>query len=74
MKVKKESVIITNLTLKEKEEMQSVYDILKNIMTNCGKLHKLISTQSGEVIGMEEIPRVLGILSGFIESNTWTLQ
>lgn len=74
MKVKKESVIITNLTLKEKEEMQSVYDSLKDIMTNCGKLHKLISTQSGEVIGMEEIPRVLGILSGFIESNTWTLQ
>ena len=73
MKVKKESVITINLTLKEKEEMQSVYDTLKDIMTNCGKLHKLVSTQSGEVIGMEEIPRVLGILSGFIESNTWTL-
>ena len=73
MKVKKESVITINLTLKEKEEMQSVYDTLKDIMTDCGKLHKLISTQSGEVIGMEEIPRVLGILSGFIESNTWTL-
>ena len=73
MKVKKESVITVGLTLKEKEEMQSVYDTLKNIMIDCGKLHKLVSTQSGEVIGMDEIPRVLGILSGFIESNTWTL-
>lgn len=73
MKAKKESVIIINLTLKEKEEMQAVYDNLKDIMTDCGKLHKLVSTQSGEVIGMDEIPRVLGILSGFIESNTWTL-
>lgn len=74
MKVTKESAITIGLTLKEKEEMQSVYDTLKNIMIDCGKLHKLISTQSGEVIGMEEIPRVLGILSGFIESNTWTLR
>lgn len=73
MKVKKESVITIGLTLKEKKEMQSVYDTLKDIMIDCGKLHKLVSTQSGEVIGMEEIPRVLGILSGFIESNTWTL-
>ena len=73
MKAKKEKVITINLTLKEKEEMQSVYDTLKDIMTNCGKLHKLTSTQSGEVIGMDEIPRVLGILSGFIESNTWAL-
>jgi hypothetical protein len=74
MKIKKESAITINLTLKEKEEMQSVYDTLKDIMIDCGKLHKLISTQSGEVIGMEEIPRVLGILSGFIESNAWTLR
>ena len=73
MKAKKEKVITINLTLKEKEEMQSVYDTLKDIMIDCGKLHKLVSTQSGEVIGMDEIPRVLGILSGFIEGNTWTL-
>lgn len=73
METKRENVIIINLTLKEKEEMQSVYNNLKDIMIGCGKLHKLISTQSGEVIGMEEIPRVLGILSGFIESNAWTL-
>ena len=73
METKRENVMTINLTLKEKKEMQSVYDILKNIMIDCGKLHKLISTQSGEVIGMDEIPRVLGILSGFIESNTWTL-
>lgn len=74
MKVTKESAITIGLTLKEKEEIQSVYDILKNIMIDCGKLHKLISMQSGEVIGMDEIPRVLGILSGFIESNAWTLR
>lgn len=73
METKRENVIIINLTLKEKEEMQSVYNNLKDIMIGCGKLHKLISTQSGEVIGMDEIPRILGILSGFIESNTWTL-
>lgn len=73
MKAKKENAVIINLTLKEKEEMQSVYDTLKDIMIDCGNLHKLVSTQSGEVIGMDEIPRVLGILSGFIESNTWTL-
>lgn len=74
MKVTKESAITIGLTLKEKEEMQSVYDTLKDIMIDCGKLHKLISMQSGEVIGMDEIPRVLGILSGFIESNAWTLR
>ena len=43
-------------------------------MLSCGKRNKLISVETGEVIGMEEIPRVLGILSGFIDSSAWTLE
>ena len=74
MKIKKEKIIKVALTLDEKEKFESVYEALINIMHTCGKQNKLISVETGEVIGMEEIPRVLGILSGFLESSAWTLQ
>ena len=74
MEIKKEKIIRVALTLDEREEFQSVYDVLADIMLSCGKRNKLISVETGEVIDMDEIPRVLGILSGFIDHSAWTLE
>ena len=74
MEIKKENIIKVALTLDEREEFESVYDALVDIMHSCGKKNKLVSVETGEVIGMEEIPRVLGIISGFMEHMAWTLQ
>lgn len=74
MKCSEKSVILTSLSIQEKENMESTYETLKEIMVSCGKLNKLVSVSTGEVIEMEEIPRVLGILSGFLSNNAWTLQ
>jgi hypothetical protein len=73
MEIKKEKIIRIGLTLAEKEEFESVYDALADIMLSCGKRNKLISVETGEVIDMDEIPRVLGILSGFMDHSAWTL-
>ena len=74
MEIKKEKIIRVALTLAEREEFQSVYDALADIMLSCGKRNKLISVETGEVISMDEIPRVLGILSGFMDHSAWTLE
>lgn len=74
MEIKKEKIMRVALTLAEREEFQSVYDALADIMLSCGKRNKLISVETGEVIDMDEIPRVLGILSGFIDHSAWTLE
>ena len=74
MEIKKERIIRIGLTLAEREEFESVYDALADIMLSCGKRNKLISVETGEVIDMDEIPRVLGILSGFIDHSAWTLE
>lgn len=74
MEITRESAIVLGLTLKEREELQSAYDILTDIMLTCGKMHKIISIDTGEVIGMDEIPRVLGILSGIAEHCGWTIK
>ena len=74
MKCSEKSVILTSLSIQEKENMKNTYETLKEIMVSCGKLNKLVSVSTGEVIEMEEIPRVLGILSGLLDSNAWTLQ
>jgi hypothetical protein len=74
MEIKKEKIIRIALTLAEREDFESVYDVLADIMLSCGKRNKLISVETGEVIGMDEIPRVLGILSGFMNCSAWTLE
>lgn len=74
MEIKKEKIIRVALTLDERDEFQSVYDALADIMLSCGKRNKLISVETGEVIDMDEIPRVLGILSGFMDHSAWTLE
>lgn len=74
MEIKKEKIIRIALTLDERKEFESVYDTLADIMLSCGKRNKLISVETGEVISMDEIPRVLGILSGFMDHSAWTLE
>lgn len=74
MEIKKEKIIRVALTLAEREEFESVHDALADIMLSCGKRNKLISVETGEVIDMDEIPRVLGILSGFMDHSAWTLE
>ena len=74
MEIKKEKIIRVALTLDERKEFKSVYDAFADIMLSCGKRNKLISVETGEVISMDEIPRVLGILSGFMDHSAWTLE
>lgn len=74
MEIKKEKIIRVGLTLDEREEFESVYDALADIMLSCGKRNKLVSVETGEVISMDEIPRVLGILSGLMDYSAWTLE
>lgn len=74
MEIKKEKIIRIALTLDERGEFESVFEALIDIMHSCGKKNKLVSVETGEVIDMSEIPRVLGIISGFMDHSAWTLE
>ena len=74
MEIKKEKIIRIALTLDEREEFVSIHDTLADIMLSCGKRNRLVSVETGEVIDMSEIPRVLGIISGFMDHSAWTLE
>ena len=48
--------------------------MLTALIAYFGEDTNLINSQTGEVIEMSELPRVLGILSAFIESNNWEIR
>lgn len=48
--------------------------MLSSLIAYFGEDTNLINPQTGEVIEMSEIPRVLGILSAFLESNNWEIR
>jgi hypothetical protein len=48
--------------------------MLTALIAYFGEDTNLINPQTGEVIEMSELPRVLGILSAFLESNNWEIR
>ena len=48
--------------------------MLTALIAYFGEDTNLINSETGEVIEMNELPRVLGILSAFIESNNWEIR
>lgn len=48
--------------------------MLTALIAYFGEDTNLINSETGEVIEMNEIPRVLGILSAFTEPNNWEIR
>ena len=74
MSMQKVNAIATNLSFEDHAAIEHVETILQDLLDNLGKMTTIVSTETGECIQMEEIPRVLGILSALREYRCWTVE
>ena len=63
-----------DLTIKEREALEIVYDLMCKLNENYGKQTDLISPNTGECISMNELPRVRGILDSLITNRVWKIE
>ena len=54
----------------EKSAISQTIDIVQDLLELDGEL---INPETGEVISIDELPRVIGILDGILNSKEWTL-
>lgn len=48
--------------------------MLTALIAYFGEDTTLINSETGEIIEMNELPRILGVLSAFTESNNWEIR
>lgn len=65
--------VINTLSFEEKATLAGAYNILKEIEENFDGENFVESVETGEVVCFDEIPRVLGILSAFVDNDLWRL-
>lgn len=63
-----------NLTTKEREALETVYDLTCKLNESYGKDTDLISPNTGECISMNELPRVRGILDSLMTNRVWQIE
>jgi hypothetical protein len=54
--------------------IQRIESLLRAVHAYFGEDATLINSETGEVVEINELPRVLGILSAFAESNNWEIR
>ena len=60
-------------TEEERNALAKVIDIVDDLL-ELEDGQKLVSPMTGEVIGIEELPRVIGILDGLLTNSQWNLE
>ena len=48
--------------------------LLRAVHAYFGEDANLINSETGEIIEMNELPRILGVLSAFTEPNSWEIR
>ena len=48
--------------------------MLSALIAYFGEDTNLINSETGEIIEMNELPRILGVLSAFLEPNNWEIR
>ena len=48
--------------------------MLSSLIAYFGEDTNLINSETGEIIEMNELPRILGVLSAFTEPNNWEIR
>lgn len=71
MRTEKVNAVAIIHSTEDHAAMEHVEAILNELLSKFGTETILMSTETGEVIQMEEIPRVLGILTGLRENRCW---
>lgn len=53
------------------EALERVITMMASLLTDMGADVTMMATNTGEVIEMEELPRMMGILSGIKDNDLW---
>lgn len=53
------------------EALERVITMMATLLTDMGADTTMMATDTGEVIEMEELPRMIGILSGIRDIDLW---
>ena len=68
MKITQTVVNVHQLTVEDFQAMERAYKIVKELTEVYGEKCRLVCPNDGEIIDVDELPRVLGILS-FVMNN-----
>lgn len=63
-----------NLTAEEYESLCATEQILEEIYNSFGHFVEVVNPTTGEVVMMNELPRVRGILSAFTGNSSWEVK
>lgn len=63
-----------NLTAEEYHHLCETEQILEEIFDSFGLFAELVNPTTGEVVMMNELPRVRGILSAFTGNSSWEVK
>lgn len=74
MRTEKVHAIAIIHSFEDHAAMEHTETILEELLNKFGRETILMSTETGEIIQMEEIPRILGILSALREHRCWTVE
>jgi hypothetical protein len=67
-------VTTIDLTIQEREALETVFNLMCKLNENYGKQIDLISPNTGECISMNELPRVRGILDSLMTNRVWQVE
>ena len=65
MRVEKTNVKAIIIEIEEYQAMEKVIEVLEELEHKFGTENSLMSAETGEIVGIAELPRVRGILDAF---------
>ena len=71
MRVEKTNVKAIILEIEEYQAMEKVIEVLEELEHKFGTENSLMSAETGEIVGIAELPRVRGILDAFRNHMCW---
>ena len=71
MNITKQTVIAFDLTPEEEKALLTTYEILSEISHKYDKYIAISNFNTGEIVEIDELPRVRGIISAILEGDVW---
>ena len=73
MRVEKTNVKAIVLEIEEYQAMEKVIEVLEELEHKFGTENSLMSAETGEIVGIAELPRVRGILDALRNHRCWEI-
>lgn len=71
MNITEQTIIAFDLTPEEEKALLTTYEILLEIGHKYNKYRAISNFNTGEIVEIDELPRVRGIISAILEGDVW---